>query len=85
MFQMRKLLPTAIAACALLSAAGWTPAGAMAVGSAAGLRAAAAEAGAVEPVVYICKQRYWSGKRYCYWRPGGYRWRWHWRAPRWWR
>jgi hypothetical protein len=43
------------------------------------------EAGAVEPVVYICKQRYWSGKRYCYWRPSGYHWGWRWRWPRWWR
>ena len=38
--------------------------------------------GPLEPVVYICKQRYWSGKRYCYWRPSGYHWHWRWRLWR---
>jgi hypothetical protein len=85
MFRMRKLLPVAIAAGTLLPAIGVASAGAITPGTAARFKAAAMEAGAVEPVVYICKQRYWSGKRYCYWRPSGYHWGWRWRWPRWWR
>jgi len=77
---MRKLLPTLAVVCSVLFASVPEPVGAMMADPTVGLQAPAAE-----PVVYICKQRYWSGKRYCYWRPGGYRWRWRWHFPRWWR
>jgi hypothetical protein len=80
---MRKLFLSLAAAGAIAVCP--VPAGAMTAGDAPGFKAAAAEIGATIRIVYICKQRYWSGKRYCYWRPGGYRWRWHWRRPRWFR
>jgi hypothetical protein len=82
LFRMRKLLLTLVAACAVVFAACSAPAAVMSAGTAPGLKAAATAASPVTEAVYICKQRYWSGKRYCYWRPGGYHWRWRWR---WWR
>lgn len=73
---MRKFLLILTAAGVLAFAAPAAVAGAMPVAS--DLKAAAAPARTLDRVVYICKQRYWSGKRYCYWRPGGYHWRWRW-------
>lgn len=82
---MRKLGFSLIAACSIMVAAAALPARAMTATTAAGLKSAVVDSSAATPVVYICKQRYWSGRRYCYWRPGGYRWHWRWRWPRWWR
>jgi hypothetical protein len=76
---MRKLLVTLTAASAIVAAASIAaPASAMTVGTATGLKAAAAGTSVVEDVVYVCRHRYWSSRRVCWWRPGGYRWgRWH--------
>ena len=76
---MRKFLLILTAAGAIASVTPSAPAGAMPLASNSDLKTATAPVRPVEPVVYICKQRYWSGKRYCYWRPGGYHWRWRWR------
>lgn len=79
---MRTLVLSLTAATAILAAVSALPAGAITLRAVPGLKAATADVSDLTEVVYICKQRYWSGKRYCYWRPGGYRWRWRWR---WWR
>jgi hypothetical protein len=54
----------------------------MTVGTASGVRAAVADGSMVDQVVYVCRHRYWSSRRFCYWRPGGYR-GWHWRRRHW--
>lgn len=74
---MRKFLLILTTAVALASAAPAARAGAIPLAPAADLKTPAF-VGPLDQVVYICKQRYWSGKRYCYWRPGGYHWRWRW-------
>jgi hypothetical protein len=53
----------------------------MSIGTAAGLKAAIADTSMVDDVAYVCRHRYWSSRRVCWWRPGGYRWhrRWRWR------
>ena len=70
---MRKFLLILTIAGAIAPVA---PATAMPLAPASDLAKAAAATRPLDQVVYICKQRYWSGKRYCYWRPGGYHWRW---------
>jgi hypothetical protein len=78
---MRRILLSLTAASAILSAAAaLTPAGAMTVGTAFGIAAAIDETSALDQVVYVCKHRYFSSRRVCWWRPGGYTWRpWRWR------
>jgi hypothetical protein len=78
---MRKLLLSLAAASALVAAGAVAPANAMSVGMAAGLKAAIADTSMVDDVAYVCRHRYWSSRRVCWWRPGGYRWhrRWRWR------
>ena len=73
---MRKFLLILTTAGTLASVAAANPAGAVPIAPAPYFKSAASHVRPLEPAVYICKQRYWSGKRYCYWRPGGYRWRW---------
>jgi hypothetical protein len=46
----------------------------MTVGTAAGIQAAIAGTSVVDDVAYVCRHRYWSSRRVCWWRPGGYRW-----------
>jgi len=77
---MRRILLSLAAASAILTAAaGLAPAGAMmgtmTVGTASGMQAAIDETGALDQVVYVCKHRYYSSRRVCWWRPGGYTWR----------
>jgi hypothetical protein len=60
---------------AAVSAAAFTPANAMTVGTSAGIQAGIAETGAVNEIVYVCRHRYSSSRRVCYWRPGGSSWR----------
>jgi hypothetical protein len=76
---MRKFLLSLTAAGALVVAASSAPASAMTVGAASGIKTAVADASMVDQVVYICRHRYWSSRRLCWWRPGGYRWHRHWR------
>jgi hypothetical protein len=73
---MRRVLLSLAATSAILSAvAGLAPAGAMTVGTASGIQAAIEETSALDQVVYVCKHRYYSSRRVCWWRPGGYTWR----------
>ena len=45
----------------------------MTVGTAPGVQAALADTGVVDEVVYVCRHRYYTSRRLCWWRPGGYR------------
>lgn len=72
---MRKLLLSVCAAAAILAATALSPAQAMTPGTAAALAAAAAEVDALQEAAYVCRHRYWSSRRTCWWRPG-FRWRW---------
>ncbi|MCX7311037.1 MAG: hypothetical protein WCG92_21430 [Hyphomicrobiales bacterium] len=71
---MRKVLLSLTAATALVAAAPVAPAGAMTVGTASGIQAAIDGTSAVEDVAYVCRHRYYSSRRVCWWTPGyGYR------------
>lgn len=66
------------------------PARAMTVGSAAGIQAAIADGRNLERAAYVCRHRYYSSRRVCWWRPNYPLWRpyrpWrhrHWRSRRW--
>jgi hypothetical protein len=73
---MRRILLSFASASAILSATVvLAPAGAMTVGTASGLQVAIDQTSALDPVVYVCKHRYYSSRRVCWWRPGGYTWK----------
>ena len=72
---MRKLLLTMTATVAILSASTLTPAGAMTPGTATGIEGALAETSALQDAAYVCRHRYLTSRRVCWWRPG-FRWRW---------
>jgi len=69
---MRKILLSLTAASAIMAAASIAPASAMTVGTASGIQAALDGTSAVEDVAYVCRHRYWSSRRACFWAPGGY-------------
>jgi len=69
---MRKILLSLTAASAIVAAASIAPASAMIVGTASGIQAAIDGTSAVEDVAYVCRHRYWSSRRVCWWAPGGY-------------
>jgi len=78
---MRSFLLSVTAASALLAAASLAPAHAMTVGTASTMQAAVDNASALEDAAYVCRHRYYSSRRVCWWRPGYYgRRHWH---PRW--
>jgi uncharacterized membrane-anchored protein len=81
---MRRTLYTLGAAALLAGAAALmpAPATAMTVGTAAAMNAAAAEASLMDQVAYVCRHRYYSSRRVCWWRPGPWRHR-YWRSRRW--
>lgn len=64
---MRKLVLSLTAATALLAAA--PSAQAMTPGTAAGLATALDNAVAIEQAAYVCRHRYYSSRRVCWWRP----------------
>ncbi len=70
---MRRLLIAITAAAAVLSAVGVTTgrADAMTVGTASGVRAAMEDVAAMQDVAYVCRHRYYTSGRYCFWT--GYR------------
>jgi hypothetical protein len=72
---MRRVLLSLTAASAILTAAALVPASAMTVGTAQGIKAGLAETSAVDEVVYVCRHRYFTSRRLCWWRPGGYSWK----------
>ena len=80
---MRKILLSLTAASAIVAAASVVPASAMTVGTASGIQAAIADASVLDEVAYVCRHRYYSSRRVCWWRPGGYCWRRGWRYRRW--
>jgi phage terminase large subunit-like protein len=69
---MRKILLSLTAASAIVAAASIAPASAMTVGTASGIQAAIDGTSAVEDVAYVCRHRYMSSRRVCWWRPGGF-------------
>ena len=73
---MRRILLSLTTASAIVSAAAFTaPASAMTVGTAPGMQAALDETSVLDQVVYVCRHRYYTSRRVCWWRPGGYSWR----------
>jgi hypothetical protein len=70
---MRKMLLPLTAASAIVAAVSVAPA--MTVGTASGLRTAMDNASSVEQVVYVCRHRYYSSRRVCWWRPTYRPWR----------
>ncbi len=75
---MHKLL-LAVTAAAIISAPAFTPAHAMTVGTASGIRVALADTSMRDEVVYVCRHRYVSSRRVCSWKSRSSRWRWPWR------
>jgi hypothetical protein len=69
---MRKILLSLTAASAIVAAASIAPASAMTVGTASGIQAAIDGTSAVEEVAYVCRHRYYSSRRACFWTPGGH-------------
>jgi hypothetical protein len=78
---MRTSLLT-IAAAVLFAMATLSASQAMTLGTASGLRSAIEQTASVEDAVYVCRHRYWSSKRRCWWQPTYRGWRWHWRRWR---
>ncbi|MBX9847003.1 MAG: hypothetical protein K2Z80_34865 [Xanthobacteraceae bacterium] len=73
---MRRILLSLTVASAIVTAAALaTPASAMTVGTAFGIQAAVDETRILDDVAYVCRHRYYSSRRVCWWRPGGYSWR----------
>src|SRR5207247_8381531 len=64
---MRKILLSLTAASAIVAAASIAPASAMTVGTASGIQAAIDGTSAVEDVAYVCRHRYYSSRRACFW------------------
>jgi hypothetical protein len=80
---MKRTLLTLAAGSAILAGAVLMPAHAMSVGTAFGMKAAAADTAAVEDIAYVCRHRYYSSRRVCWWtpsRPWRHR---YWRSRRW--
>jgi hypothetical protein len=61
------------AASAIVAAASIAPASAMTVGTASGIQAAINGTSAVEDVAYVCRHRYYSSRRVCWWTHRYYR------------
>ena len=78
---MRKLLLSLTAASTVMAAAAVvTPAHAMTAGTASGIQTAIDNVTAIEQAAYVCRHRYYSSRRVCWWRPNYRRWRHrHWR------
>jgi hypothetical protein len=72
---MRRIPLSLAAACALVVAASPAQAGAMSVATAPAIEAAIAGTGVVQEIVYVCRHRYYSRRRVCWWQPGYRPWR----------
>jgi len=73
---MRRTILGLAAAIALASAATVQPVSAMTAGTASAIEAALAETNVLQDVAYVCRHRYYSSRRVCWWQPGRYRWGW---------
>ncbi len=65
---MRKVL-LSLAAFSAIAAGTAAPAGAMTVGTAPAIQMAIADQDLVQDAAYVCRHRYYSSGRFCYWRP----------------
>ena len=70
------------AVAAMLSAPALAPAQTMTLGTAKAIEAAVAEIGQLQEAAYVCRHRFYTSRRVCWWRPGYRGWRWHWRRWR---
>ncbi len=78
---MRKVLLSFAAASAIVAAASVAPASAMSLGgTAAAIQAAIADEALVQDAAYVCRHRWRSSRRVCWWTPGYRR---HYRRYRW--
>ena len=81
---MKRTLLTLATASSLIVCASLVPAHATVAGTiVSGIRAAIAESGALVDVAYVCRHRYYSSRRVCWWtpsRPWRHR---YWRSRRW--
>jgi hypothetical protein len=77
---MRKLV-CALAAAAAISALPLGQASAVTLGGTAGLQSAASGLAAVQDVRYVCRHRYYSSRRVCWWEPSYRRPWWPYRRP----
>jgi hypothetical protein len=66
---MRKFLLSLVAASALVAVVPAAPASAMNVGTAAAIQAAIDDEALVQDAAYVCRHRWASSRRLCYWRP----------------
>jgi hypothetical protein len=66
---MRRTLLSLAAASAIVSAAALAPTGASALtaGAGAGVRAAIEDTSLLEDVAWVCRHRWQSSRRHCYW------------------
>ena len=55
----------------------------MTVGTASGIQAAIADTSVLDEVAYVCRHRYYSSRRVCWWRAGGYYRPWRYGRYRW--
>ena len=82
--KMRRMVRLLAAASAIVSAAALAPASAMTVGTAAGVQAAVADTSALQDIARVCRHRFFTSRRVCWWQPDRL-WRHrHWRSRRWW-
>jgi hypothetical protein len=66
---MRKVLLSLTAVSAFAVAAAATPAGAMTVGTASVIQDALAGESLVQDAAYVCRHRFYTSRRVCYWTP----------------
>ena len=77
---MRKILLSIAASSAILAAASVTPASAMSLGgTAAAIQAAIADEALLQDAAYVCRHRWRSSRRVCWWTPGHRRYHRRWR------
>ncbi len=69
---MNRTILSLTAAAAIASAATMLPsrADAMGIGSAAAMQMAVEDMNALENAAYVCRHRYYSSRRVCWWTPG---------------
>jgi hypothetical protein len=72
-----------LAAATAIMAAAAAPSQAMTPGVASGIQSALADTSVLDEARYVCRHRFYTSRRVCWWRPGPYRgWRWR-RWRRW--
>jgi hypothetical protein len=77
---MRKIMLSLTAVTAIAAGAAVSPASAMTVGTASGIQAALADEALVQDAAYVCRHRFYTSRRVCWWTPGHRR---YWRRRYW--